>query len=83
MNKVSFISVHPDDETLGGGGTILKHEDQDDKVYCLILTKANQKITAIKDIVGKQKVCIEKVFANYNFDGWLNNIQAKIWVAQL
>ena len=26
MNKVIVISAHPDDETLGVGGTLLKHK---------------------------------------------------------
>ena len=38
MKKVLFISVHPDDETLGCGGTILKHKDNGDEIYWLILS---------------------------------------------
>ncbi len=38
MKKILFIAVHPDDETLGCGGTILKHNKQGDEVYWLILT---------------------------------------------
>lgn len=39
MKKVLFISVHPDDETLGCGGTILKHKDKGDEIYWLIITE--------------------------------------------
>lgn len=38
MNKILVIAVHPDDETLGCGGTILKHKDKGDKIYWLIIT---------------------------------------------
>lgn len=38
--KVLVIGAHPDDEILGVGGTILKHIDKGDEVYCLIATKA-------------------------------------------
>lgn len=38
MNKVLCIAVHADDETLGCGGTILKHESQGDEIHWLLLT---------------------------------------------
>lgn len=36
--KVMFVSIHPDDETLGCGGSILKHHANGDKIYWLNLT---------------------------------------------
>ncbi len=36
MKKVLFISVHPDDETLGAGGTILKHKNNGDQIFWLL-----------------------------------------------
>lgn len=38
MNKILIIAPHPDDETIGCGGTLLKHIKQGDKVYWLIIT---------------------------------------------
>lgn len=70
MKKVLVIAVHPDDETLGCGGTLLKHKANDDKVFWLIITKANQKITAIPNIVETQKQYIQQVAGEYNFDEW-------------
>lgn len=37
-NNVLVIAVHPDDETLGCGGTILKHRREGDNVYWCIVT---------------------------------------------
>lgn len=37
--KILIVSVHPDDETLGCGGTILKHRDNGDELYWLIATQ--------------------------------------------
>lgn len=36
--KVLVVSAHPDDETLGAGGTLLRHIEQGDEVYWLIIT---------------------------------------------
>lgn len=38
MKKILFVSVHPDDETLGCGGTILKHKENGDEICWLIIT---------------------------------------------
>ncbi len=38
MNKVLVVATHPDDETLGCGGTLLKHRESGDKIYWLICT---------------------------------------------
>ena len=33
MNKVAVIATHPDDETLGCGGTLLKHKFNNDEIH--------------------------------------------------
>ena len=38
MKNVIVISAHPDDETLGAGGTILRHVENGDNVFWLIVT---------------------------------------------
>ena len=38
MKKVIVIAVHPDDETLGSGGTLLKHKKDGDEIHWLICT---------------------------------------------
>jgi LmbE family N-acetylglucosaminyl deacetylase len=66
MNKVLVISVHPDDETLGCGGTLLKHNANGDKTHWLIATdikksegfsdafikKRNREISEVEGIFG-------------------------------
>lgn len=39
--NVLVISAHPDDETLGCGGTLLEHSASGDRLFWLILTKAH------------------------------------------
>jgi LmbE family N-acetylglucosaminyl deacetylase len=68
MKKVLFISPHPDDETLGCGGTILKHKSTGDNIYWLIMTNI-----AIEDGYDEMRVNerqqeIEKVAGEYGFD---------------
>ena len=41
MERIVIVSVHPDDETLGCGGTILKHLSHGDEVHCILVTKGN------------------------------------------
>ncbi len=70
MKKVLIIGVHPDDETLGAGGTLLKHKAKGDQIYWLIMTRANQRITNIPNIVEKQKDYIQRVAYEYGFVKW-------------
>ena len=40
--NVLVISAHPDDETLGCGGVLLKHKDAGDSIYWMIATQPQQ-----------------------------------------
>ncbi|MDP7085573.1 MAG: PIG-L family deacetylase, partial [Dehalococcoidia bacterium] len=39
---VLVISTHPDDETLGCGGTLLKHRAAGSKLFWLVATEAHE-----------------------------------------
>lgn len=41
-NRVLVISVHPDDETLGCGGTLLRHQQEGDEIFCAFVTNGNE-----------------------------------------
>ena len=41
--KTLIVAPHPDDETLGCGGTILKHKDNNDEVNCVFVTSIKKK----------------------------------------
>lgn len=66
--KILVISPHPDDETLGCGGTILKHKDIGDKIYWLIITNIDIKNGWDKDIVEERQKEIETVAEMYDFE---------------
>ena len=38
MTRVLAVAAHPDDETLGCGGTLLRHREAGDSIYWLIVT---------------------------------------------
>jgi len=68
MDKVLFVAAHPDDETLGCGGTILKYKKNKDEIYWLIVTSALiEEGFDQKRIASRQKE-IEKVAQLYGFD---------------
>jgi len=67
--KVLFISVHPDDETLGCGGTILKHKNKNDDIYWLILTEASEALGYSKDVLSK----IAEVIKNISQEQYLRH----------
>lgn len=65
--KVIIVTPHPDDETLGCGGTILKHIAEEDQVYWLIVTKMNEEYFSNERIQKRQKE-IAQVATLYGFE---------------
>jgi N-acetylglucosamine malate deacetylase 1 len=63
-NKVLIIAVHPDDETLGCGGTLLKHKANGEEIHWLICTTID-KNHSYYEIREKE---IELAAKMYNFD---------------
>ena len=68
MNKVLVLAVHPDDETLGCGGTLLKHKANGDEIHWLIATEIKESEAFTKEMVKKRKSEIKKVALSYGFD---------------
>ncbi|HNX90777.1 MAG TPA: PIG-L family deacetylase [Candidatus Omnitrophota bacterium] len=67
MPKVLFIACHPDDETLGCGGTILKHKALGDEIYWAILTNIDENNGWPKDKVLSRQCEISAVARAYGF----------------
>jgi N-acetylglucosamine malate deacetylase 1 len=66
--KVLVVSVHPDDETLGCGGTLLKHKYEGDNIYWLIITNRNSGDIWGLEKAAKRQIEIEKVAEMYSFE---------------
>lgn len=63
--NVLIISVHPDDETLGCGGTILKHRDKGDKLFWLIATEAFEKQGYSREFIRDREKQIQETAQRY------------------
>jgi LmbE family N-acetylglucosaminyl deacetylase len=63
-----MIAVHPDDETLGCGGALLKYKEKGDTISWLIVTNISLENGFKQETVLSRQQEIEKVAAMYHFD---------------
>lgn len=67
MRNILFVSPHPDDETLGCGGTIFHHRKNRDNIYLLIVTNLSFDYGWSKKIIEKREKEIQKIKKFYGF----------------
>lgn len=67
MSTVLVIAPHPDDETLGCGGTLLRHVAQGDDVHWLIATTVTEEAGFTAERVDSREREIETVADRYGF----------------
>lgn len=68
MSKnILVIATHPDDETLGCGGTLLRHKQEGDNIYWCIVTHYDSSTTS-KKILNERLKEIESVAQKYGFN---------------
>ena len=70
--KILVISPHPDDETLGCGGTLFKHKAEGDGIYWLIVTGIDVNNGCTKNAVKKRNNEIDAVAKKYVFSDVFN-----------
>lgn len=70
LNKILVVAVHPDDETLGCGGTLLKHKANGDEIHWLICTQVDSK----SDFYKTREIEIETAAKIYSFNS-VHNLQ--------
>lgn len=68
MQKILVVAVHPDDETLGCGGTLLKHKAQGDEIHWLIVTAMTTECGFTPEAIARRAREIETVEKMYGFD---------------
>jgi len=67
MNSVLVVAVHPDDETLGCGGTLLKHKADADEIHWLLATDIKESEGFDVSVIKKRNKEIKKVEDLYRF----------------
>jgi len=72
MSTVLVVAPHPDDETLGCGGTMLRHVEQEDTVHWLIVTHITEELGFEAERIEKREREIGNVAAHYGIDQPVN-----------
>ena len=67
MKKVLVFAIHPDDETLGCGGTLLKHKESGDEIHWLLATESTTESGFEEAFISKREKEIEQVYNLYGF----------------
>lgn len=74
QKKIMVVSVHPDDETIGCGGTLLKHRDEGDLIFWLNLTgpSLDHPYGFTKEKIDIREKQISDVVSAYGFHDMIN-----------
>ncbi len=65
--KIIIVAPHPDDETLGCGGTLLRHKAEGDEIHWLIMTTITEQAGFNKERIESRKKEIDAVAKKYQF----------------
>jgi LmbE family N-acetylglucosaminyl deacetylase len=72
MKRIIVIAPHPDDETLGCGGSLLRHVDKGDEIHWLIVSGITEGLGFTYERKEEREQEIEKVSKLYGFKSTTN-----------
>lgn len=67
--NVCVVSPHPDDETLGAGGTLLRCKEEGHHIFWLNMTAIKPELGYTKEQIEEKRKQVEKVTRLFDFDG--------------
>ncbi len=70
--NIMVVSPHPDDETLGAGGTLIKMKKRGHKIFWLNVTDVTEELGWSRDYIEHRKEQIKAVREFFDFDGFYN-----------
>jgi len=71
-DRILVVSAHPDDETLGAGGTLLKYKKSGAKTYWINITNMKKEFGFKDSRLKTRKNAIDKVVRKYKFDDYFD-----------
>jgi N-acetylglucosamine malate deacetylase 1 len=66
-SRILVVSPHPDDETLGCGGSLLRHRAEGDEIHWMIMTTINEEVGYSRERIDSRKREIDNVTDRYGF----------------
>jgi len=72
MERSLIIGPHPDDETLGAGGYILKQKQLGNQVFVLNMTHMKEEYGYTSEVIQKREHEIDQMIKSYMLDGYYN-----------
>jgi Uncharacterized proteins, LmbE homologs len=70
--RILVVSPHPDDETLGAGGTLLKMKKMGHQIFWLNVTDMKRDEGWEEKLISRRREQIERIKEFYNFEGFYN-----------
>ena len=71
-NKIVVIATHPDDETYGAGGSLMRFKAEGAEIHWLIVTNVHTEHGWSSEVVVNRQKEIKKVANAFSFDGVYN-----------
>jgi len=72
MDKYLIIATHPDDETLGAGGLMLRKKAEGNEVYVLNMTHMDKTYGYSEEAINRRNNEIQRMVDSYHLDGYYN-----------